>query len=148
MGVLPFNLADLPISFDHVASPLNHLTQQLNALRDHLLIEPRYTAYCDRTLWTSRGLTKSATYAGHGGVIKLKRSPGRDHTAYAILYRFVLCDALGEPRGWSGDLDDSPTLPPLEVWFRDDDGPLQPDDALIAAIKALIPKKPRAKKTP
>lgn len=148
MGIIPINTAEFMISFDYVAGSSYDHGQQIDALKQALHIAPAYRGYCDTTLWSDRHIIKGARYTGHLRINKLKRTPGRHQTTYAILYSFFLCDAQGDIKGWSGDLDETSPLKPLALWFRADDGPLEPTEALITAIKALIPKKPRAKKAP
>ena len=155
MTTLPYNLPDFTVPFTYTHDDKDSFTyvdiikQAVgDAARAVLGVGDEAELWMASMGMSSMGLVDGVTYRGAIRINGLNRLTVNKQKVDRLSYSFVLLDDVDQVVGWSGDLDAKYTVKPSWVWFRIQGVDLELTDAQRAAIKALVPKKPRAKKTP
>jgi hypothetical protein len=148
-GVDPTHFT-IPFTFTG-ASHANH-RPLAHAIRDALELDPSLDSAC--SFFEEVGpapLEADRCYQARlrvNCIYKPKTIPGRPQRE-TIAYSYLVFDDAGDVIAWSCDLDTNYTVSKGGyVSFHVNHVEIEMTDALRAAIKALVPKKPRAKKTP
>jgi hypothetical protein len=148
MATIPIDINEFCVPFIHTGDAFDYASQ-LEAVRAALGLDPGLKPYYREAGMTNLGtFTPNAGYDGKLRINAIQSVTKKGTKVHTIQCSFVLYED-GALKAWSRDLDDTSPYKPLGVWFRNpDSSELEMTDALRAAIKALVPKKPRAKKTP
>lgn len=144
--------AHFTIPFGFVGASLENHRPLSSAIRDALALDPSLDSSC--SFFEEVGpapLEADRCYQARlrvNGIYKPKTIPGRPQRE-TIAYSYLVFDDEGAVIAWSCDLDTRYSASKSGyVSFHVDHVEIAMTDALRAAIKALVPKKPRAKKTP
>lgn len=155
MSTIPVNLADFTIPFSFVCSSTDAFAfyaplkaAVLDALREPLALDPATELHWPGAVLGSAGLISGEIYRGAVRINGVKALTINKVRVERISYSYVLLDAHDDIKGWSADLSAAYSTKPSWLWFKLHDAEIEMTDARRAAIKALAPKKLRAKKTP
>lgn len=155
MSTIPVNLADFTIPFSFVCSSTDAFAfyaplkaAVLDALRAPLGLDPAAEVRWPGAVLGSSGLISGETYRGAVRINGVKAVTINKVRVERISYSYVILDDHDTIMGWSSDLGASYRVTPSWLWFKLHDVEIEMTDARRAAIKALAPKKTRAKKTP